>query len=68
MTDCFDVRIEDHVAHISLCRPDAFNTMVPEFWTDLPKIVRDIDDHARARVVVLSSTGKHFCAGMDLSV
>jgi enoyl-CoA hydratase len=34
----------------------------------LPAIVRDIDDNARARVVVISSTGKHFTAGMDLSV
>jgi enoyl-CoA hydratase len=68
MTDCFDVTIEDHVAHISLCRPDVFNTMVPEFWNDLPRIVRDIDEHAKARVIVLSSTGKHFCAGMDLAV
>ncbi|MGE0829190.1 MAG: enoyl-CoA hydratase-related protein, partial [Hyphomonadaceae bacterium] len=28
----------------------------------------DIDRNARARVIVLASTGKHFCAGMDLSV
>jgi enoyl-CoA hydratase len=34
----------------------------------LPAIVRDIDDNARARVIVISSTGKHFSAGMDLAV
>jgi enoyl-CoA hydratase len=38
------------------------------FWNELPAIVRDIDDNARARCIVISSTGKHFCAGMDLSV
>jgi len=42
--------------------------MVPEFWKELPQIVRDIDDNAKARVIVISSTGKHFSAGMDLSV
>jgi enoyl-CoA hydratase len=38
------------------------------FWSELPVIVRDIDDNARARAIVISSTGKHFSAGMDLDV
>jgi len=65
---CFDVRTADAIAHITLKRADELNTMVPEFWRELPEIVRDIDDNAKARVVVISSTGKHFSAGMDLSV
>lgn len=65
---CFDVTIRDHVAHIQLKRPEAMNTMVRAFWNELPAIVRDIDDNARARCIVISSTGKHFCAGMDLAV
>lgn len=65
---CFDVSINDNIAHLTLKRGSEFNTMVPEFWRELPEIVKDIDDHARARVIVVSSTGKHFSAGMDLSV
>jgi enoyl-CoA hydratase len=65
---CFDVRIEAHVAHVQLNRPDKLNAMGRAFWSELPAIVRDIDDNARARVIVLSSTGKHFSAGMDLEV
>ncbi len=65
---CFDVEIANRIAHIRLKRGDEMNTMVPEFWRDLPEIVRDIDDNAKARVIVISSTGKHFSAGMDLSV
>ncbi|OHB27001.1 MAG: enoyl-CoA hydratase [Phenylobacterium sp. RIFCSPHIGHO2_01_FULL_69_31] len=65
---CFDVTIENHVAHIRLKRPEAMNTMVRAFWNELPQIVRDIDENARARCIVISSTGKHFCAGMDLAV
>jgi enoyl-CoA hydratase len=42
--------------------------MVPEFWSELPAIVQEIDTQATARVIVISSTGKHFSAGMDLSV
>jgi enoyl-CoA hydratase len=37
------------------------------FWSELPHLVEKISDDASARVIVLSSTGKHFCAGMDLS-
>ncbi len=65
---CFDVTLEDKVAHLRMKRPEAFNSMNRAFWGELPAIIRDIDDNARARVIVISSTGKHFCAGMDLSV
>ncbi len=65
---CFDVTIADHVAHIRLKRGDEMNTMIRAFWNELPVIVRDINDNARARCIVISSTGKHFSAGMDLSV
>lgn len=65
---CFEVDIADKVAHVRLSRPDALNTMVPAFWRELPEIVTRISDEASARVVVISSTGRHFSAGMDLSV
>lgn len=65
---CFNVEIADGIAHIQLKRGDELNTMVPEFWRELPEIVKDIDAGAKARVIVISSTGKHFSGGMDLSV
>ncbi len=65
---CFDVDITEGVAHVRLNRPDELNTMVREFWSELPEIVTGISDSASARVIVISSTGKHFSAGMDLSV
>jgi enoyl-CoA hydratase len=65
---CFDVDISDSVAHVRLSRPDELNTMTPDFWRELPEIVTGISNEATARVVVISSSGKHFSAGMDLSV
>jgi enoyl-CoA hydratase len=65
---CFDVQTADGVAHLRLTRGDELNTMIPEFWRELPEIVTGISDAASARVVVISSTGRHFSAGMDLSV
>ncbi len=65
---CFEVDIADRVAHVRLSRPEELNTMTPDFWRELPEIVTSISDEASARVVVISSTGTHFSAGMDLSV
>jgi enoyl-CoA hydratase len=63
---CFNLTIEDRVAHIVLKRPEKRNSMIPEFWDELPEIVRDIDNNARARVIVISSMGPHFSSGLDL--
>lgn len=65
---CFAVDVTDKVASIQLNRPDALNSMIREFWNELPQIVRDLDRRGDVRAIVLSSTGKHFCAGMDLAV
>ena len=65
---CFDVTESDHVAHVQLNRPDKLNSMIPEFWMELPAIVNEISARGRARAIVVSSTGRHFSAGMDLAV
>ena len=65
---CFEVENAGRVAHVKLKRAAELNTMTPAFWTELPQIVNAISDEGRARAIVLSSTGKHFTAGMDLSV
>ncbi len=64
---CFDVSIEDKVAHIMLSRPEKRNSMIPEFWDELPAIVRDIDGGVKARAIVISSTGPHFSSGLDIT-
>jgi enoyl-CoA hydratase len=65
---CFDVEVADKVGHIRLNRPEQLNSMVREFWDELPEIVRTLDARGDVRAIVLSSTGRHFCAGMDLGV
>ena len=66
--ECFEVEVSDKVAEVRLNRPEQYNSMIPAFWTELPAIIRELDQGSDARVIVLSSTGKHFCAGMDLAV
>ncbi|MBV1906654.1 MAG: crotonase/enoyl-CoA hydratase family protein [Pseudomonadales bacterium] len=65
--ECFKVTIEDKIAHVVLNRPEKRNAMSPAFWDELPAIIHDIDDNAKARVIVLSSTGPHFTSGLDIS-
>ena len=65
--ECFDVTIDNQIAHIRLIRPGKRNSMNTAFWRELPEIVHDIDNGARARVIVISSTGPHFSSGLDIS-
>ncbi|MEO8143764.1 MAG: enoyl-CoA hydratase-related protein [Betaproteobacteria bacterium] len=62
--ECFELSGHEGVAHLKLSRPERRNAMTAAFWRELPEIVRALD----ARVLVLSSTGPHFCAGLDLSL
>jgi enoyl-CoA hydratase len=64
----FNVTLENKVAHVQFSRPEAMNSMDKAFWQELPACMRDIESQTDARVIVISSTGKHFSAGMDLSV
>ena len=65
---CFDVETKDDIAHIRMIRPDKANSMIPEFWDELPQIVNQLSEGNDARAIVLSAEGRHFCSGMDLSV
>lgn len=65
---CFKLDIADKVAHLVLSRADAFNTMQPVFWRELSEILADLQRTSTARALVISSTGKHFSAGMALDL
>jgi enoyl-CoA hydratase len=64
---CFSLSsTEDHVAHLVLNRPDTMNTMHPTFWRELDEVLTKLHTEGSARALVISSTGKHFSAGMAL--
>ena len=64
--NCFSLTHEGPVAHLVLNRPQAFNTMQPAFWRQLHDHLGTLHQEGQARALVISSTGKHFSAGMDL--
>lgn len=65
---CFTLEVSDAIATLCFNRPEAFNSMTPDFWRELPEAVADLSDQGHVRALIIASTGKHFCAGMDLSV
>lgn len=64
----FTLTHDGPIAHLVLNRPEALNTMDGTFWRELDAVLDQIHHAASARVLVISSTGKHFCAGMALDV
>ena len=56
------------VAHLQLNRPERMNTMAPPFFPAIRDTVEALNAEGRTRVLVISSTGKHFSAGMALDV
>ena len=66
MNDFFQLSIDAGIAHLQLNRPERMNTMAPAFFPALRDAVQGLHDEASARVLVISSTGKHFSAGMAL--
>lgn len=68
-TDFFDLEtLPGGVAHLQLSRPERLNTMTPAFFPAVRDAVAALNAEGRARVLVLSSTGPHFSAGMALDV
>ena len=65
---CFDLNIQDHIAHLVLNRPQVLNTLDLVFWRELDDVLQALHQGNQARALVISSTGKHFSAGMSLDV
>ncbi|KIF80156.1 enoyl-CoA hydratase-related protein [Noviherbaspirillum autotrophicum] len=65
---CINFSITAKVAHLVLNRPAAFNTMQPVLWRELTEVLQALQRVPSARALVISSTGKHFTAGMALDV
>ena len=63
-TILFDVR--DNVAHITLNRPEAANSLNKEMAIDLMHAAIRCGEDAEIRTIVLTGAGRIFCSGGDL--
>ena len=55
------------VATITLNRPELHNAFNDEMISELIKCFKELSKNADVRIVVLTGTGKSFCAGADLN-
>ena len=54
--------VTDHVGVVTLNRPDAMNSLTYQLYADLEDTVRT----SEARVLVITGSGRAFCAGDDM--
>jgi 2-(1,2-epoxy-1,2-dihydrophenyl)acetyl-CoA isomerase len=58
---------DDHVARLTLDRPDAKNALTIEMRDEILTRVRETRADAEVRALLITGAGDAFCAGMDLS-
>lgn len=63
----FRVERDGPVALVVMNRPDKANSMTPDFWTDLPRIMDALGRDESVRCAILAGEGRHFTGGMDLA-
>lgn len=61
------VETDGHVRVLTLCRPEAYNTITPQLRDELSAALDDAAADRDARVVLLQAEGQAFCAGYELA-
>ena len=64
--ETIDYAVTGNIARITLNRPESANSMNKQMAHDLMMAAIDCDENPDVRAVVLTGTGKMFCAGGDL--
>lgn len=59
--------VEDHIATIILNRPERMNTISRPMLSQLTERLIQAEQDPDVRVVILTGTGRAFCAGLDLT-
>ncbi|MDQ2836789.1 MAG: enoyl-CoA hydratase family protein [Actinomycetota bacterium] len=63
----FRFAVEDHIATITLDRPEKLNPLTFESYADLRDLLGEIGHHQDVRVLVIRGEGKGFCGGGDVN-
>jgi enoyl-CoA hydratase len=63
-----EVTLDAGVARVQLNRPHKANAIDAVMWRELREAMEWLDAEPRARVGILSASGAHFCAGIDLAM
>ncbi len=68
MSDYADLlyEVSDHIATITLNRPDRLNAITGDMLLSISQVFRDADADSDVRAIILTGAGRGFCAGLDL--
>ncbi|WP_419660756.1 EchA1: enoyl-CoA hydratase/isomerase [Desulfosarcina variabilis str. Montpellier] len=58
--------LDNHIAEISLNRPDSLNTFTLDLASELNRALLELDADSAVRVIIVKGAGKAFCAGIDV--
>ena len=61
-----DYKVTDHVAIVTLNRPEQLNAWTSTMGTEVRAAMRKATEDAEVRVIVLTGAGRGFCAGADM--
>ena len=56
---------DNSIATITLNRPEKFNAMTTEMWRELPRLIKEVSNDDRLKVLIITGAGRAFCAGSD---
>jgi enoyl-CoA hydratase len=69
MSDLKSLRIDrpsEHISELVLLGPGRGNAMGPDFWRELPGVVRELNAESALRCLIVRGEGEHFTYGLDL--
>ncbi len=66
MSEFVQYEVENHVARITLNRPERLNAFTQEMGLAFRRALLDFDNDDDAWVAIITGTGRSFCAGRDI--
>ncbi len=63
----FDFKVENEVATVTLNRPEKFNPLTFEAYSDLRDLLAELPHHHPVKVLVIRGEGRAFCGGGDVN-
>lgn len=62
------VDVTDHLATVTLNRPEKMNALTPALCDELIAALRSLSARSDVRAIILTGAGRAFCAGADLTI
>lgn len=65
-TNRIDIEIKNHIAHVSLARPEKHNALDMEMFQSIVNTIKILKKDRSIRAVIVSGQGPDFCTGLDV--